>query len=78
MGSQPEKLDFKGDPKVGQGPRFLHGYYTAAKFCSKRPCPYQASPYCHQCIDKVLNWPATIVFNDTSNALGHLFLGLSC
>ena len=72
MGSQPEKLDFQGNPKVGQRPDFFRNILLGPNFLSG-PFLCQAGPYYHQCIDKVSLGPAATVFNAVGHALGYLF-----
>ena len=53
MGSQPKKVDFQGDPKVGQRPYFFVNTPPRPNFLLG-PCLCQAGPYFHLCKDKVL------------------------
>ena len=74
MGSQPEKVDFQGNPKVGHRPDFFMNTPPRPNFLSG-PCLYQVGPYYHQCTDKVSLGPAATIFNAVGHALGYLFQG---
>ena len=67
MGSQPEKVDFQGDPKVGQRPDFFMDTSLRLIFLS-RPCLCQVGPYFHLCKDKVCLGPVATIFNATGHA----------
>ena len=71
MGSQPEKVDFQGDPKVGQGPNSFTDTPPGPNFLSG-PCLYQADPCFHQCTNKISLGPTTTIFNVAGHALGYL------
>ena len=72
MGLQPEKVDFQGNPKVGQRPNFFIDTPSGPNFLAG-PCLCQAGPYYHQCIDKVSLGPGATIFNAVGHALGYLF-----